>query len=135
MPGQQRVLLPHLPPDAAVRGPVVRADRRRAHLEPEQCAVPDHQPGREPVGGIQRHRDPVDAARRRHRDPGHVSAPAGAVGTYRKTGKMTISLAVQRRFWPKVALTGDDASGCWLWTAATIRGYGAINIAGQARYA
>jgi len=64
-----------------------------------------------------------------------VSAPAGAVGTYRKTGKMTISLAVQRRFWPKVALTGDDASGCWLWTAATIRGYGAINIAGQARYA
>jgi len=62
-----------------------------------------------------------------------VSLP-DVVTASRKTGPVTISLGAQRRFWLKVA-TADNVEGCWLWTAATVRGYGVINIGGKVTYA
>jgi hypothetical protein len=38
------------------------------------------------------------------------------------------------RFWAKVDLPADRTQ-CWLWRAATIRGYGSFRVAGQHHYA
>lgn len=40
-------------------------------------------------------------------------------------------LRVERRFWVKV----EKTSGCWIWKAATIKGYGVFGIGSKVRYA
>lgn len=43
----------------------------------------------------------------------------------------TLRVSIEQRFWTKV----NKTSGCWLWTAGTIRGYGQIGINRRPSYA
>ena len=40
---------------------------------------------------------------------------------------------ILKRLWEKVS--PEPMSGCWLWTACTVDGYGQISIGGKAKYA